>query len=251
MLRRWTDSSGGRLSPVVQNDPFVNIRFEYNTKLQNRRPVRRFARFNGHARYKTEKEIRVTKSHRLDEAIVTALRRIIRAVDLHSRDLLQNFGLTAPQLMTLQELARLAPVPVGVLSKAVHVSQATMTGILDRLEQQALVQRTRDGVDRRSVTMTITPEGTNLLRKAPSLLQDHFREKLAALKPAEQMAMLEALEQIAEMMGATELTATPILVTGAEPLAVDKARHRRPVAATGAASTNSAARQKSRPEKKG
>src|SRR5688572_8358070 len=123
------------------------------------------------------KETCVTRSQRLDEAIVTALRRIIRAIDLHSRDLLQNFGLTAPQLMTLQELARLAPVPVGILSKAVHVSQATMTGILDRLEQQGFVQRTRDGVDRRSVTITITAEGMNLLKKAPSLLQDHFREK--------------------------------------------------------------------------
>jgi DNA-binding transcriptional ArsR family regulator len=87
----------------------------------------------------------VSNETRLDEAIVTAVRRIIRAVDLHSRDLLQNFGLTAPQLMTLRELARLEPVPVGVLSAAVHVSQATMTGILDRLEQRGLVQRTRDG----------------------------------------------------------------------------------------------------------
>jgi hypothetical protein len=93
-----------------------------------------------------------------------------------------------------------------------------MTGILDRLEQQNLVVRTRDGVDRRSVTITITAEGTNLLKKAPSLLQDHFREKLANLKPAEQTAMLHALEQIAEMMGAKQLSAAPILVTGPEPL---------------------------------
>jgi DNA-binding MarR family transcriptional regulator len=161
----------------------------------------------------------VSTPQHLDEAIVTALRRIIRAIDLHSRDLLQNFGLTAPQLMTLQELARLAPVPVGVLSNAVHVSQATMTGILDRLEQRAFVQRTRDGGDRRSVTITITPEGTKLLKKAPSLLQDQFRERLARLKPAEQTNMLRVLQQIGEMMGAAELSAAPILVTGAEPLA--------------------------------
>lgn len=161
---------------------------------------------------------------RLDEAIVTALRRIIRAIDLHSRDLLQNFGLTAPQLMTLKELARLGPVPVGVLSNSVHVSQATMTGILDRLEQRTLVQRTRDDVDRRSVTITITSEGTKLLKRAPSMLQDHFHEKLAELKPAEQTNMLHALERIAEMMGATELSAAPILVTGAEALAGSDAK---------------------------
>ena len=163
----------------------------------------------------------------LDDAIVTALRRIIRAIDLHSRDLLQTFGLTAPQLMTLQELARLQPVPVGVLSGAVHVSQATMTGILDRLEQRGLVLRTRDGVDRRSVTITMTPDGAKLLKKAPSLLQDHFLEKLADLKPSEQTNILSALQHIGEMMGATELPAAPILVTGAESLTDGKPARRK------------------------
>jgi DNA-binding MarR family transcriptional regulator len=156
---------------------------------------------------------------RLDEQIVAALRRIIRAVDLHSRDLLQNFGLTAPQLMTLHELTRLQPVPIGVLSNAVHVSQATMTGILDRLEQRGLIQRTRDAVDRRTVTITLTAEGTKLLKNAPSLLQDRFRERLAGLKPADQSKMLQVLQQIGQMMGAADLSAAPILVSGAEPLA--------------------------------
>lgn len=168
----------------------------------------------------------MTTTQRMDDAIVTALRRIIRAIDLHSRDLLQNFGLTAPQLMTLQELSRLGPVPVGVLSAAVHVSQATMTGILDRLEQRTLVLRTRDGVDRRSVTISMTPDGAKLLKKSPSLLQDHFREKLGGLKVSEQTNMLQALEQIAGMMGAQDLAAVPILVTGSEELA-DKPRARR------------------------
>jgi DNA-binding MarR family transcriptional regulator len=189
----------------------------------------------------------VSNSLRLDESIVSALRRIIRAVDLHSRDLLQNYGLTAPQLMTLQELARLQPVPVGVLSNAVHVSQATMTGILDRLEQRALVQRTRDGVDRRSVTITILPEGTKLLKKAPSLLQDQFREQLARLKPSEQTNMLDVLKQIGEMMGATDLSAAPILVTGAEPLADTngKTRSRKGAAvAAGAAGGKAAGRKR-------
>jgi DNA-binding MarR family transcriptional regulator len=165
------------------------------------------------------KETFVSNAQRLDDSIVTALRRIIRAIDLHSRDLLQNYGLTAPQLMTLQELARLQPVPVGVLSGAVHVSQATMTGILDRLEQRGMVLRTRDGVDRRSVTITLTAEGAKLQKKAPSLLQDQFREKLARLKPSEQANMLSVLQQIGAMMGAAELNAAPILVTGPESLA--------------------------------
>jgi DNA-binding MarR family transcriptional regulator len=197
------------------------------------------------------KELPLTHTPRLDEAIVIALRRIIRAIDLHSRDLLQNFGLTAPQLMTLKELARLGPVPVGVLSNSVHVSQATMTGILDRLEQRTLVQRTRDGVDRRSVTITITGEGTKLLKRAPSMLQDHFHEKLAELKPAEQSTMLQALERIAEMMGATDLAAAPILITGADTLAAgSKSTRARRAPATAAAAADGPASSRRKKAKK-
>lgn len=156
--------------------------------------------------------------NQLDEAIVSALRRIIRAIDLHSRELLVNYGLTAPQLLTLQELDRLQPTPVGTLAAAVHISQATMTGILDRLEQRSLVERTRDVQDRRSVTVTLTKEGKKFLQSAPSLLQDRFRTRLDELEPWEQTTMLSVLQRIATMMGAETLTAAPLLVTGSEPL---------------------------------
>lgn len=189
----------------------------------------------------------MSDSQRLDDAIVSALRRIIRAIDLHSRDLLQTCGLTAPQLMTLQELARLQPVPVGVLANAVHVSQATMTGILDRLEQRNLVRRTRDGADRRSVTITMTDEGANLLKTSPSLLQDNFRSRLRELKPAEQTNMLVVLQQIGHMMGAAELHAAPILVTGPDPLSTDGKSGRAKSAGRGKAVAAGKGRKKSKP----
>lgn len=142
------------------------------------------------------------------------LRRIIRSVDLHSRLLLQNCGLTAPQLATLQEVARLQPVQAGVLAKAVCLSQATMTGILDRLEQRSLAQRQRNGVDRRSVVVRLTAEGERVLASAPSLLQDHFRARLAQLADWEQTMILATLQRIAAMMDAEQIDASPVLITG-------------------------------------
>ena len=156
----------------------------------------------------------MTNSTYVDEQIVTALRRIIRAIDLHSRDLMQQCGLTAPQLMALREAGRLARATPGGLAEAIHVSQATMTGILDRLERQGLVARVRDDVDRRSVTITVTEAGKTLLPTAPSLLQDRFRSELAKLSAEKQSAILATLEQIAAMMGAEVLPAAPMLVSG-------------------------------------
>ena len=43
----------------------------------------------------------------LEEQVIAALRRITRAIDLHSRLLLQKSGLTIPQLAALQAIQRL------------------------------------------------------------------------------------------------------------------------------------------------
>jgi hypothetical protein len=58
----------------------------------------------------------------LEQQVIAALRRIVRAIDLQSRYLMDHFGLTGPQLLALQEAARLGPVPVGALARDVHVS---------------------------------------------------------------------------------------------------------------------------------
>jgi DNA-binding MarR family transcriptional regulator len=150
-----------------------------------------------------------------DDRVIAALRRIVRAIDLHSRHLVDHFGVTGPQLIALQELARLGRVPVGVLARNVHVSHPTMTGILDRLEKHGLVRRTRDTRDRRRMTVTPTAEGLRLLDSAPSPLQDRFRFEFSKLEEWEQTYMLATLQRIAAMMDAEALEAAPVLTTGA------------------------------------
>ncbi|HEY5719889.1 MAG TPA: MarR family transcriptional regulator, partial [Gammaproteobacteria bacterium] len=66
------------------------------------------------------------------EAVVVALRRIIRAVDLHSKRLLQSHGLTGPQLLLLRELAAAGHCTVGQLAGRLRLGQATVTAILAR-----------------------------------------------------------------------------------------------------------------------
>lgn len=151
----------------------------------------------------------------LDDRVIAALRRIVRAIDLHSRHLVEHFSVTGPQLVALQELARLGQVPVGVLARSVHVSHPTMTGILDRLEKRGLVRRTRDTQDRRRMTATPTAKGLELLESAPSPLQDRFRSEFSKLEEWEQTQMLASLQRIAAMMDAEQLDAAPVLTTGA------------------------------------
>ena len=150
----------------------------------------------------------------IEDRIIAAIRRIIRAIDLQSRRLVERWSLTGPQLVALREVRRLGAPTIGALARAVHLSQPTVSGILARLEARGLVHRERAPSDRRAVVVTVTPEGERVLADAPSLLQDRFHSELARLHEWERHALLAALERIGSMMEAEGIDAAPILETG-------------------------------------
>lgn len=160
------------------------------------------------------------RSHNGDEAHVTArqvlvaLRRIIRAVDQHSRALIQRCGLTGPQLVVLKEIAEREPISLGELARAVHISQATLTGIVDRLEGRGLLGRRRSEADRRRVMVESTERSRAILASAPPLLHESFVAGFADLPEWEQTQVLASLQRLAALMEARELPAAPILTTG-------------------------------------
>ncbi|MEQ8762352.1 MAG: MarR family transcriptional regulator [Planctomycetota bacterium] len=156
-----------------------------------------------------------SRSLEIEDRIVAAIRQIIRAVDLHSRRIEESCGLTGPQLAALNAVAKTGPLSAGALAKAISLSQPTVTGIVTRLENRGLLQRRRSETDRRSVEVGITGAGDEVLRQAPSLLQDQFSERLAQLEEWERTQILATLQRIATMMGAESLAdAAPHLLTG-------------------------------------
>lgn len=138
----------------------------------------------------------------LEEKAIIALRRISRAIEMHSRLLSQRHGLTDPQLTVLREIVRSGPVSAGELARKVHLSHPTVTGILSRLEKRGLIARSRSEQDRRSVLLTVTEEGRKIVADVPSPLQDRLRDEFVKLNEWEQTSMLSALQRIASMIGA-------------------------------------------------
>lgn len=149
-----------------------------------------------------------------EERILSALRRISRAVDLHSRELARTYGLTAPQLVCLRELDRGGELLSGQLARAVSLSPATVTGILDRLERRHLVLRERRPEDKRQILLRLTEEGRRLARAAPLPLHERFRRRLARLSAAKRREIEETLLELVDMMEASEIEAAPLLTTG-------------------------------------
>jgi len=148
-----------------------------------------------------------------DEVLI-AIRRIIQAIDLHSRDLVRQFGLTGPQLIVLQEISRLGEVSVGEIAKAISLGQATVTGILERLENRGLIIKQRSKNDKRRVLVQATSASKQLLEKAPPPMQEHFIQQFTNLQDWEQAMILSSLQRIVAMMDAKKIEAAPILAAG-------------------------------------
>lgn len=153
-------------------------------------------------------------THLQADQILIALRRIIRAIDLHSRRLVRESGLTGPQLVVLREAGARTEVSGSTLAKAVSVSLPTLSGIVARLADRGLVERKRNSRDKREVLISVTEAGQELLVQAPSPLQATFIRRWATLEEWEQTQMLAVLQRIVSMMEADELDASPILTTG-------------------------------------
>jgi DNA-binding MarR family transcriptional regulator len=91
-------------------------------------------------------------------------------------------------------------IPIGDIAKAISLSQATVTGIVERLEKKGLLIRKRDSIDRRRVLTVLTQEGRQLLDKTPPLMQRLFLETFGGLQDWEQTMILCALQRLADIM---------------------------------------------------
>jgi len=144
--------------------------------------------------------------------VLVSLRRIIRAVDIHSRRLYSTFRVTVPQLLCLMVIVRDGPLNLKSLAASVSLGPSTVNGIVDRLEARGFVYRERSGTDRRHVFVRSTPVAIELTRQAaPMLVQERLAGALQRLPQNEQAAIAASLERIVEMMGAGHLEASPVL----------------------------------------
>ena len=145
------------------------------------------------------------------DEILVAIRQIIRAIDLHSKKLSKEYGLTGPQLILMRAIQEMGNVTIKELSNQTNVSQATTTTIIDRLELNGYVQRVRSSSDRRKVHANLTEKGQELLNNAPPPLQDNFVKKLQNLETWEQSLLLSSMQRVSAMMNAEDIDAAPVL----------------------------------------
>lgn len=147
-------------------------------------------------------------------ATLTALRRILRATDLHGKEVAQSVGLTAVQLRILKLTYESKAATAKYLATHMRVSQATVTALLDKLSSRGMIERRVSPIDRRQKNIIVTEAGQRALADAPDPMQRGFSQRFQQLADWEQAMLLAAAERIAELLGADDIDAAPVLTAG-------------------------------------
>jgi DNA-binding MarR family transcriptional regulator len=145
---------------------------------------------------------------------LVALRRILRATELNSRKLAQESELTTSQLLVLQHVSQQGRALPSEVAKAVALKQATVTVVVNKLQDAGLVTRSRDTHDRRRVWIELTDAGVAALESSPDLLQHRFVQGFESLEDWEQSMIIAALERVSALLDAGKVDAAPVLDVG-------------------------------------
>src|SRR5262249_37955719 len=107
-------------------------------------------------------------------------------------------GLTGPQLSVVKILDELGDMSLSDLSDRIRAQNSTVTGIVDRMEREGLVDRKRSNEDRRVVRIQLTDKGRRLARSLEFEPFKLFRGAFEnALSGDELRTLLALLDKIA------------------------------------------------------
>jgi DNA-binding MarR family transcriptional regulator len=120
---------------------------------------------------------------------------------LRARDQQRREQMTYAQSRALIALAEIGAadtaVSAGQLARAADLHPATVTAMLDLLEEQGLVVRRRSDVDRRSVLVTLTPHGQALLDRKRAEWRARWDDVLGEVDAADIETAARVMKQLA------------------------------------------------------
>ncbi|MGA3370496.1 MAG: MarR family transcriptional regulator [Terracidiphilus sp.] len=111
-------------------------------------------------------------------------------------------GLNAPRLSALSVAVFAGPVTLGGLAAAEQVRPPTMTRIVDALEEQGLVTKSKNAADGRSILIAATAAGKKLLMQGRERRVRALARQIAVLGAREQATLQEAAEILEQVISA-------------------------------------------------
>lgn len=110
---------------------------------------------------------------------------LVHGLDVRSKWMERNLGVTGPQRLVLRIVGRQPGVAASEIAHALDLHPSTLTGILARLEKRGYLTRDVDPSDRRRARFRLTPRGARVDRERKGTVEAAVRRALTRASTAE------------------------------------------------------------------
>lgn len=131
------------------------------------------------------------------DAVVEAIVYLYTESRRITKGLASEYGLTGPQLAVVKMLEPVGKLSLSELSDRIRARNSTVTGIIDRMEREGLVERQRSEEDRRVVHIVLTRQGQKLASEIPVEPVQIFRQVLSELSSRDASDLKRILTRLA------------------------------------------------------
>ena len=145
--------------------------------------------------------------------ILTSIRQIIRSVNLESKRIEKEYGISIPQLLCLNFLHDQEDYQASHkgIKDFLKLNASTVTGIITRLEKKGFIARLPKRNDKRYAIIVLTAKGAELLANTPEPLHKQLSDKLKKLSPEELDRLKLSFDTIIDFLNIESVKASPII----------------------------------------
>lgn len=138
--------------------------------------------------------------------ILRAFKRVQEGLRHHFESKFKDLGLTGPQAILIGILAHKGPLRIGDLSEQMHLTNSTVSSIVDRLEHQGYVSRIRSESDKRVVQVDLTKSFRDQAKHRFCGVEGEMATILSKASEAERQKIYDGLSLLADLIDAGQKT---------------------------------------------
>lgn len=148
--------------------------------------------------------------------VLINIRKIIRSINLESKRIEKEYGISIPQYLCLNLLSNHSEYRATAkeIGDYLNLNPSTVTGIISRLERKGYVAKLPNELDKRSSFIYLTALGAKMANSIPNLLHEKLTDKLKKLPEEELMKLQEALGLLVGFMEVENVDASPLITPG-------------------------------------
>jgi len=129
------------------------------------------------------------------------LRTISSKINKETKDNLSKFNLNKSRFFVLIIVSKYENITMGELKKEMHLACSSITNLVDKLEDDNLLKRSRSKEDRRVINLHLTEKGEELLESIMTFRCQYINQAIKKLDVTETLQLKDTLKKINQLLG--------------------------------------------------